>query len=180
MQDASTYFKILSLLLQYPDAAYIRALPELTAAAGRLAPGPERAGIYSFLADVTARDVIQLQERYTAAFDLNPSTTLNMSYHRWGDGEKRAAALTRLQSRYRNAGYESVSAELPDYLPLMLEFMATVPGADHSVTIRQCLEGLDPMLERLGRIAPPYAQLLQPLAASFRMRTEDPTAAGSE
>jgi nitrate reductase delta subunit len=168
MQYSSLYFKILSLLLQYPDGAYLQALPQLAAAAGRLAPGPERAGIEAFLADITAHDAIQLQERHTAAFDLNPATTMNLSYHRWGDGEKRAAAMTRLKRSYRDTGYECAAAELPDFLPLMLEFMASVPEAMLSEIIRQCLEELEPMLERLGPIAPSYVELLRPLATRYR------------
>ena len=170
MQDSSTYFKIVSLLLQYPDDAYIRVLPELASAVGYLHPGRERTAIEAFLTEVKTRKAIQLQERYTAAFDLNPSTTLNMTYHKWGDSEKRAAALTRLQRIYMGAGYERETGELPDYLPLMLEFMASVPEAQQFETIRQCLKGLETVVDRLRQIAPPYAELLNPLADIFRDR----------
>ena len=167
MNDTSTYYKLVSFLTQYPDDAYFRALPELETAARRLNPGRERTGIETFLADQKTHNRLQLQERYTSTFDLNPSTTLNMTYHRWGDSENRAAALVRLQRLYRNAGYDIDSGELPDFLPLMLEFMAAVSEGHQSDTIRQCLTSLQTIVERLRAIAPPYAELLAPLAAHF-------------
>jgi nitrate reductase delta subunit len=178
MNYASTYFKLVSILMQYPDDAYLQALPELETVAEQLNQGRERAGIEAFLADLKTHDALQLQERYTAAFDLNPSTTLNLTYHQWGDSEKRAAALTRLQQLYLDAGYEKSSGELPDYLPLVLEFMASVSEAQRSEPIRKCLTSLETIVDRLRPIALPYAELLTPLAATFKDQPQVQTAQG--
>ena len=167
MQEESKYFKIMSLLLQYPDEKYLKVLPEVASEANQLQPSRERASIEAFLKDVKSHETIQLQERYTATFDLSPSTTLNMTYHKWGDGEKRAAALRRLSRTYIDAGYEINSGELPDYLPLVLEFIATVPEAQGSETIQQSLEALKTVVDRLRKNAVPFAELLDPLAARF-------------
>ena len=51
MKDAGTYFKLVSILLEYPDERYVQALPELESAVQKLPPGRPRAGIEAFLAD---------------------------------------------------------------------------------------------------------------------------------
>jgi len=180
MQDKSIYFKVVSLLLQYPDEAYIGALPELKSVVDEIHRGQCRAAIEAFIADVEIRSVLQLQERYTAIFDMSPSTTLNITYHLWGDGEKRARLLTRLQQMYAFAGFERTTAELPDFLPLMLEFMAAVPEARMSETIAQCVKGLETVVDRLREIAPPYAALLSPLADIFKDQTWEQTETGAK
>ena len=180
MKDASPYFKIVSLLMQYPDKEYLRMLPELEATVKQLTPGRRRAAIEAFLADTRSRSALDLQERYTAAFDLNPATTLNMTYHLWGDGEKRAGLLTHLQQAYASAGYEKITAELPDFLPLVLEFMAAIPEARRHGAVRQCLAKLATVVDRLREIAPPYAELLHPLASIFENPTEARVAAGTD
>lgn len=170
MKEVDIYFKLLSILLQYPDKAYLEALPELKSAVAQLPRGRRKAGIEAFLAKVKSQRALQLQECYTAAFDLNPSTTLNVTYHIWGDGEKRAGALTALQQVYRKAGYANTSSELPDYLPLMLEFLSIFPEALQSEQFLRCFGKLDTVADRLLKVAPAYAALLQPLAGMFRDR----------
>jgi nitrate reductase delta subunit len=167
MQDQGTYFKILSLLLQYPDEAFLAALPELEAAAAQLQRSRERTGIETFVAEIKTRRALDLQERYTAAFDLNPATTLNMTYHVLGESDKRAVLMARLQQAYTAAGYEKTTAELPDFLPLVLEFLALVPPECPPEAIRQCCAGLPTLVDRLETIAPFYGELLRPLAGLF-------------
>ena len=179
MQDESIYFKVMSLLLQYPDETYIASLPQVKSAVKQLRHGQGRAGIETFLADLEACNLLQLQERYTALFDMSPSTTLNMTYHIWGDGEKRARLLTRLQQIYACAGFEKISAELPDFLPLMLEFMAAVPGAHRYEAIQKSLEGLERVVDRLKSVSSPYTVLLDSLAGKFRQQTAKTDSGGS-
>jgi nitrate reductase delta subunit len=166
MENTPTPFKLLAEMLQYPDAAYLRALPQLEAAVAQLPPGDVKSACEAFLEQLSGENPLSLQERYTAAFDLNPATSLNLTYHLWGDGEKRAGALTQLQQIYTDAGYEKTSAELPDYLPLLLEFVAMAPAARRAGPIRDCFAALAGVAERLERIAPPYVTLLRLLAGT--------------
>jgi nitrate reductase delta subunit len=168
MKEQSIYYKLVSILMAYPDKQFVRALPELASAAAQLPAGRRKSGVEAFLATVNAHSTLQLQERYTAAFEMNPATTLNITYHIWGDGEKRAGALSRLQQLYAHAGYAKTSTELPDYLPLMLEFLAVFPEAQQSEPFRRCFGKMDLLVDRLRKIAPPYAALLQPLAGMFK------------
>ena len=69
---------------------------------------------------------LRLQEEYTRTFDLNPSTCLNLTFH-CPESQSRGNLLLRLRELYEDAGYENLPGELPDYLPLMLEFLAVCP-----------------------------------------------------
>ena len=171
------YLKLVSSLLLYPDDTFFRALPELRSAMDEMGRDWRRASIKQFVESFEAGDALEAQKRYTALFDLNPSTTLNMTYHLWGDGEKRARLLTRLQQEYACAGLEKNSPELPDFLPLILEFLAAVPPAKRFDTIQKSLAGIDTLVERLKPIAALYAGLLEPLAGMFMEQVEERTAA---
>jgi nitrate reductase delta subunit len=176
MNETDKYFKVVSLLMQYPDEAYFRTLPEIKSLVGGMPNGPRRASIEKFIARIEGKEATHLQEQYTALFDMNPSTTLNVTYHLWGDGEKRARLLTSLQQEYAHAGLEKESVELPDFLPLILEFLASVPKAAQSRAIKTSLKGVESLVERLKPIAFHYSGLLEPLLEFIMEPSEDQTA----
>lgn len=184
MIDASQTesLRLLSVLLHYPDNDLLCALAPIEAAAARITPGKMRQAIDGFIRYLADHPPMHLQECYTAAFDLSPSTTLNLTWHQYGDSEKRAAALARLQRTYVAAGWERTTGELPDYLPLMLEFLSVCPHPEKAADIWACLQEMEAFIERLGHTAPTYAALLQPLipmAADHADAGRDPTAASA-
>ena len=176
MNETNKYIKVVSLLMQYPDEAYFSSLPEIKSLVGKMPRGPRRASIEKFIARLDGEEAIHLQEQYTALFDMSPSTTLNVTYHLWGDGEKRAHLLTRLQQEYAGAGLEKNSLELPDFLPLILEFLASVPKAAQSRVIKTSLRGVETLVERLRPLASHYSGLLEPLMELIMEPTEEQTA----
>ena len=107
---------------------------------------------------------------------MSPSTTLNVTYYLWGDGEKRARLLTRLQQVYAWAGLEKKSLELPDFLPLILEFLASAPEATQSGAIKTSLRGVESLVEHLKPIASHYSGLLEPLIELIMEPAEEQTA----
>ncbi|MGB5987107.1 MAG: nitrate reductase molybdenum cofactor assembly chaperone [Desulfobacterales bacterium] len=155
--------KVLAALLYYPDEELLTHLDEISAIAKTLQPRALGAAVQAFARDLKRRDLLSVQEQYTALFDMNPETTLNMTYHAQGDTEARAAELARLRRSYTAAGWEPISGELPDYLPLMLEFAAVCPQRELTEPVWRTLESLAPLVERLKLAAPHYAALLQPL-----------------
>jgi nitrate reductase delta subunit len=173
MNETDTYIKVVSLLMQYPDEAYFRTLPEIKSLVAKMPRGLRRASIERFITRLEGEDAIHLQEQYTALFDMSPSTTLNVTYHLWGDGEKRARLLTRLQQLYASAGLEKKSLELPDFLPLILEFMASVPNATQSGAIQASLAGIETLVEHLKPIDCNYSELLVPLIELIMEPAED-------
>ena len=120
--------------------------------------------VREFVAYLKGQPPIHAQECYTAVFDMDPAATLNMTYHMFGDNEKRAGMLAELQHAYEQAGWERITGELPDYLPMMLEFLAVCEHPEHAGLVWECLQGLDVLVANLEKTAPAYAALLHPLA----------------
>ena len=164
MTDQTTdSLQLLSVLLNYPDDQLLNRLDEVASMAGHLCSPEIKSAVDAFVDVLKASTPLQVQENYTAAFDMNPSTTLNMTYHAYGDTEKRAAALANLQHTYQEAGWLPTTGELPDYLPLMLEFISICPHPQYTEPVWQCLRGIQPLAARLKEKAPIYAALVQPV-----------------
>ncbi|MDZ7582189.1 MAG: nitrate reductase molybdenum cofactor assembly chaperone [Deltaproteobacteria bacterium] len=157
--------RLLSALLQYPDHDLLSQIEMIETAIEDMSSEEMKKCIEGFLLYLKSHTPIHLQEGYTAAFDMNPSTTLNLTYQLFGDNEKRAAMLARLQQSYQDAGYDRTTGELPDYLPMMLEFLSVCPESEDTGLIWECLRGLEDVVDRLRQTAPPYAALLQPLVS---------------
>jgi nitrate reductase delta subunit len=162
--------QVLSVLLHYPDQELLNGLDEIESFVARLPQSETKQAMQAFIGDLKTQPLISVQERYTALFDMDPATTLNITYHAFGDNAKRAAALAYLQHNYVQAGWERLTGELPDYLPLMLEFLSVCPHPALTAPVWQCLQGMPPLVARLEEKAPVYAALLQPIATMANER----------
>lgn len=163
-QDTKTLFRVLSVLLHYPGEDYFRQVSKIEPILVDMPPEEFKVSISEFITRIRTQSLIQLQETYTAAFDMNPATTMNLTYHIWGDNEKRAGMLSRIQQVYQDAGYDRITGDLPDYLPLMLEFLSVGPEEKNEALIWECLQDFDAYITRLRAVAPMHSDLLQPLA----------------
>lgn len=155
---------LISALLHYPDDELLADVPHLRKAAACLAHDDLRRSVEGFLDHLTNNTLLALQTEYTSAFDLDPAATLHLTWHRYGDNEKRAGALARLQRQYERAGWERTTGDLPDYLPLVLEFLSLCPQAGADGEIKECLASLEQIAEPAAHAAPAYAALLRSLA----------------
>jgi nitrate reductase delta subunit len=113
------------------------------------------------------KPLIRLQEEYTSTFDLSPSTCLNLTYHKWGDARERGNALVDFHRLYHLAGYESSTGDLPDYLPLVLEYLSLTRNGDHSSLLGQYCEEVETLSSRLEQAGSVYAGLLATVADLF-------------
>jgi nitrate reductase delta subunit len=163
---SGTTWQMLSVLLDYPDKRLLNDLDQIATAARQITEPEFKRAVQDFLTYLKAHDLLRLQENYTAAFDLESATTLNLTYHAFGDNEKRAAALAKLQHLYDRTGWERTSGDLPDYLPLLLEFLFIHPCLEPAAAtqIWQCLNATTHLVAGLEKNSPAYAQLLRPLA----------------
>lgn len=157
--------RLLSVLLQYPDHDMLSQMKAIETEIDDMPSQEMKKSMVGFLLYLKGQSPIRLQEGYTAAFDMNPATTMNLTYHIYGDNEKRADMLAHLQQSYQDASYERTTGELPDYLPMMLEFLSVCPDTGNTRLIWECLRGLEDFVDRLQQTAPPYAALLQPLVS---------------
>jgi nitrate reductase molybdenum cofactor assembly chaperone NarJ/NarW len=171
--DTRALLKLLGLCLAYPDAETLAALPEIRAAAAGLADAREREVLAGFLDRVEVEPELKLQEHYTAAFDMNPSASLNLTWHLMGDREDRGRALADLLAVYLQAGFEPAVGELPDFLPLMLEFLAAAALEEPHALIRRCLATVPAIAARLKESGSPYAVPLEMVGEIFPAATDE-------
>ena len=160
-------FKVVSILLRFPDQDLIDALPSVRAALEDRSPGAPRRRCHGFIAYLGTRPLIQLQEEFSRIFDLSPETCLNMTYHRWGEGRERGVALAEFIGLYRNSGYEIVGRELPDYLPLILEFLSICEEEAGLKIIKKWGEQVEKLAKHLKKNESPYAALIEALWELF-------------
>lgn len=160
-------FKALSLLLTYPSAALQEAIPGIEAALrddGLL--GPKRMEMLApLLTKLHERDLYDLQERYVLLFDRSRTLSLNLFEHIHGEGRDRGGAMVDLIEMYRNGGFDLVGSELPDHLPVLLEFLSTRPLAEAREILIDAGHILVALGERLTRRDTPYAAVLEALVA---------------
>ena len=121
--------KILGLLLGYPSEDQVQALPECLALLRKETWLPEKSlAAIEALADwMRDQDIMDLQEAYVDLFDRTPSLSLHLFEHIHGDSRNRGPALVDLHNMYQEAGLMISTHEMPDYLPLFLEYLSVLP-----------------------------------------------------
>ena len=160
-------YKLLSVLLGYPHERVVESREEIAAAVEALPPSPQRDALRHFLADFTGTPAGALAERYVETFDLRRRSALYLSYYLHGDTRKRGIALLRLKRLYAAAGLEPTTGELPDYLPLMLEFAALAPDGAGETLLREHRPALELLRSSLHDAGSPYADLLDAVCAGL-------------
>ena len=156
-EQKRSLLKVLSILLQYPNDEFILSLEELEEAVEEIPQVEQRERCANFLNSLDNKPLIRLQEEYTAIFDLTPATSLNLTYHKWGDSRERGNALVDFHRFYQQAGYENSTGELPDYLPLILEYLSLSRNGDHSSLLGQYCEEVGTINSRLKKAGSVYA-----------------------
>ena len=159
--------KALSLILSYPSQALQEAMPAISAVLGddpRIAADTRAA--LRILADAFATaDLYDLQERYVTLFDRSRTLSLNLFEHVHGESRDRGGAMVSLIETYRAGGFEPATSELPDHLPVLLEFLSMRPFAEMQETLADAAHILDALAARLVRrdsgYAPAFAALIQ-------------------
>lgn len=181
----STAFKLCSLLLQYPDDDLIAARPELVAAVADLGAGSAAAALGRFCGWWGAEDPLALAQHYVETFDLDKRSGLYLTFYDQGDKRDRGQALLRLKRLYRASGLPLEGSELPDYLPVMLEFASCAPPGHGEVVLREHRAAIELVHESLRERGTPYhhvvgavCELAGELTAGDRARALKLAAAG--
>lgn len=150
--------KALSLTLSYPTAELQDAMPEIGAVLGsdlRLAPETRQA-LRQLASDLGQGDLFDVQESYVMLFDRSRTLSLNLFEHVHGESRDRGGAMVSLIETYRAAGFEPATTELPDHLPVLLEFLSTRPFAEGQETLADAAHIFDALATRLVRRASRY------------------------
>ncbi|QXJ32218.1 nitrate reductase molybdenum cofactor assembly chaperone [Saccharolobus shibatae] len=114
---------LISLLLQYPDEETLNKLSEIIRSIREKGRGDP---IMDLAMRFLSEDPIMLQEEYVQNFDLNQKFSLYLTAWELRDRRERGMRILELKKKIQEAGFKLPDKELPDYVPLLLEFMATV------------------------------------------------------
>lgn len=123
--------KLIGVLLDYPRDELWQHGEELLEACDDPALSPARRGqLQAFVRDLLASDPLDAQDRWLATFDRGRSMSLLVFEHIHGESRDRGQAMVDLIDAYRKNGFELDARELPDYLPLLLEYLSHRPQAE--------------------------------------------------
>ena len=159
--------KVFSALLSYPTAELQQAAGEISEAieADTTIPSNVRGRLRKLLTELATDDIYDLQERYTLLFDRTRSLSLHLFEHVHGESRDRGQAMIDLKAQYEKANLFMGAAELPDFLPLFLEFLSTLPAQEASDMLGQPAHILAAMAERLRKRGSSYEAVFRALVA---------------
>jgi nitrate reductase delta subunit len=168
-------FKALSALLTYPT----KDLQACTGGISEILDGEHgisrsvRDQLHRLLEELATGDLYDLQERYILLFDRTRSLSLHLFEHVHGESRDRGQAMVDLQNLYGEGGLEISAAELPDFLPLFLEFLATQPRARAHELLGQPVHILSALAERLRKRKSSYEAVFRALVALAAAKPRD-------
>lgn len=173
-------FKVLSALLSYPTEDLRIAAPELRAAveSEALVPASVRKPLDGLIADIAQGDLFDLQERYVLLFDRTRSLSLHLFEHVHGESRDRGQAMIDLKQLYEQNELFISASELPDFLPLFLEYLSTRPLSEAAETLSQTAHILSAIGERLRKRGSPYEAAFRALVAIAAAKPKDEDVAG--
>ncbi|GAA3766302.1 nitrate reductase molybdenum cofactor assembly chaperone [Microbacterium kribbense] len=155
-----------SVLLDYPDAEWFARLPTVREL---VAPLPEalRDPLVGFMDAALAAQPHEWERRYVVTFDLKRKCSLYLTYFATGDTRKRGTALVTILEAYRAAGYEFAAAELPDYLPAVLEFAALSDSEIAGALLASHREGIEVLRAALEGMSSEWAAVVRTVTLSL-------------
>jgi nitrate reductase delta subunit len=171
--------KLASVLLQYPTAALFDGLGQLTEAASGASARSQKP-FRRFIEWLGRTPPETVARHYVETFDLPGSPgggggssprgrqsrcALYLTYYRYGDTRKRGVAMLTFTAAYRATGFAQASGELPDYLPLVLDFAALHPRGER--LLRSHRADLELLLRGLRDASSPYADVIEGVCAEL-------------
>lgn len=150
-----------SILLRYPDSEVQAALPTIERALQGLTPGLPKQKLTDLARHLRDTPAGELEQHYVEVLDRKRRCCLYLTW--WSDGEtrRRGLSLARLKGLYRSHGVELLPGELPDYLPVVLEFGATVDVALGLELLQEHRAGIELLRLALLETGSPYAAAVE-------------------
>lgn len=159
-------WRVASALLRYPDEELIAALPTIRAAVedSKL---PQRKEVVALIDSFNQLTPIELQEQYVATFDLSKKCALHVSWFQYGDRRQRGMVLLKLKRRYMEFEMFPSEDELPDWLPLMLEFATDAPSPEGVSLLQEWRAAIELIRRGLNETESQYVVLLDLVSATL-------------
>ena len=158
-------FRALSALLSYPSEERRQALPEIAdviRSTPHIVPEGQR-GLLELIDELGGLDLLTAEERYVDLFDRGRALSLHLFEHLHGESRDRGEAMVELKQLYEHAGFELAARELPDYLPVVLEYLSRRDPAEAREMLADCAHILTTIGRSLVARRSRYAAVLQAL-----------------
>jgi nitrate reductase delta subunit len=156
-------YKLLARLVDYPTSEMIEHLPEI----GKLVEedstitASEKEALGEFVSLMGESELLRLQEDYVNTFDMVPEHDLHLTHHIFGDDRGRGPALVDLSEHYKAAGLDVAVKEIPDFLPLILEYVSTLDDMQARVFLGDAAKVITVLAANLEKAESPYAKLIR-------------------
>lgn len=162
LPNASVSLRVLARLLSYPDAALRSQLPDLRDAlhADKTVPAGRLAELDALIATLESGDTLENEAEYVQMFDRGRATSLHLFEHVHGDSRERGPAMIDLTQTYEKAGLFLAPGEMPDYLPVVLEFVSTQPPREARAFLGEMAHIFNAIFNALQQRASAYASVL--------------------
>jgi nitrate reductase delta subunit len=164
-------YNVLARLLDYPEPMLKEHLAEIREAVVNEAEisEEERQAIGEFVDHVAQTSLLELEQEYVKTFDMVPEHSLHLTHHLFGDDRGRGPALVDLGEHYKGMGLEAREDELPDYLPLILEYVSTLDDMAARVFLADAAKVLTVIAANLEEAQSRYAPLLRVVEGRGRL-----------
>jgi len=157
--------RALGALLSYPREEVRQALPEIAdvICTSRLIAPPQRDDLLALIGELRTGELLEAEERYVELFDRGRAASLHLFEHLHGESRDRGQAMVELRRLYEQAGYELSTRELPDYLPVVLEYLSCRDLQETRDLLSDCAHILRRIGQSLVARGSGYAAVLQAL-----------------
>src|SRR5579883_1776783 len=164
-ESPTIIFRALGALLSYPRGELREALSEIADAirSSTLVRPEDRAAILGLIELLASADPLWAEERYVELFDRQRATSLHLFEHVHGEARDRGAAMVELKTIYEQAGFRLAANELPDYLPVVLEYLSCRGIAEARDMLGDCAHILRAVGEALLARGSPYSAVFSAL-----------------
>ena len=165
-------FKVLGLLMSYPKPEWVSHVDECSAILieEKFLPKKPLQTVLAFIEELKAADLYAVQEEYVATFDRGRSHSLHLFEHIHGESRDRGQAMVDLSDAYAEKGFFIDHAELPDYIPLFLEYLSLCPTGEAIDLLGEPIDIMASIAVRLQKRGSSWAVLFDALVALSRVK----------
>lgn len=154
-------FQLCSYLLSYPDEAFLASLNEVEAELDANALPSIKEELEQFFLKAKIQSLTDLISTYITTFDFGKKTNLYVSYMAGGEQRERGMDLLFLKNYYKMHGFHVTDKELPDYLPVLLEFAGQVAIEDMVPIFRRYTKSIEEIAVHLHPSENLYGHIFQ-------------------
>lgn len=176
MEKDRVGFKLFSQLLQYPQEEWVRNREWEKALS--ILDKPIKNRLTNFQDYIRNNPTHQIAENYVQTFDFNNTSTLHITYYQYKDQQERGQALLELKEAYTKAGLFLDPKELPDYLPVLLEFASVVREEEAKALLLEQLPNIEKLSESLVQMNSPYQHVISAVIETIQSQAKQELTGG--